>query len=161
MVTTQLHFKVEEQVTVVRLQRTSVSGFPLPGSVASCHALRPAPPSSNPACGFPALGSPGNSRLGHTQGAMFKNQLVELVSVEKSDKLTKQGCISYHDFALPFLGFRLVLPPLWSLIGSTFSINSLKTVFGQEWFSLKYHSRIDIKFFHITSVFFHQLSIPS
>ena len=52
-----------------RLRHTSVSGFPRCGSIAACHALRPAPPSSNPACGFPALGFPENSRLGHSQGA--------------------------------------------------------------------------------------------
>jgi hypothetical protein len=54
-------------MTMFRLQPTSVSGFPRRGSLAACHALRTDPPSSNPACGFPALGLPGNSRLGHSQ----------------------------------------------------------------------------------------------
>ena len=51
-----------------RLRPTSVTGFPRCGSIAACHAMRPTPPSSNPACGFPALGFPGNPRLGHSQG---------------------------------------------------------------------------------------------
>ncbi len=56
-----------------RLQHTSVSGFPRCGSIAACHTLRPAPPSSNRTCGFPASGFPGNSRLEHSQGvARFK-----------------------------------------------------------------------------------------
>jgi hypothetical protein len=55
-------------MTMFRLQPTSVSGFPRRGSLAACHALRTDPPSSNPACGFPALGLPENSRLGHSQG---------------------------------------------------------------------------------------------
>ena len=55
-------------MTVFRLRHTSVAGFPRCGSISACHALRPIPPSSNPACGFPALGFPGNSRHGHTQG---------------------------------------------------------------------------------------------
>jgi len=55
-------------MTMFRLQPTSVSGFPRRGSIAACHALRTDPPSSNPACGFPALGLPENSRLGHSQG---------------------------------------------------------------------------------------------
>ena len=55
-------------MTMFRLRPTSVSGFPRRGSLAACHALRPDPPSSNPACGFPALGLPENSRLGHSQG---------------------------------------------------------------------------------------------
>ena len=51
-----------------RLRPTSVSGFPRCGSISACLALRSIPPSSNPACGFPALGFPENSRSGHTQG---------------------------------------------------------------------------------------------
>jgi hypothetical protein len=51
-----------------RLRYTSVSGFPRCGSITACHALRSIPPSSNPACGFPALGFPGNCRSGHLQG---------------------------------------------------------------------------------------------
>jgi hypothetical protein len=35
----------------------------------ACHAMRPTPPSSNRTCGFPASGSPGSSRLGHSPGA--------------------------------------------------------------------------------------------
>jgi len=54
-------------MTMFRLQPTSVSGFPRCGSIAACHALRTDPPSSNPASGFPALGLPENSRLGHLQ----------------------------------------------------------------------------------------------
>ena len=51
-----------------RLRHTSVSRFPHRGSLSACLASRPDPPSSNPACGFPALGLPRNSRLGHSQG---------------------------------------------------------------------------------------------
>ncbi|MGD8769080.1 MAG: hypothetical protein PVJ06_03455 [Desulfobacterales bacterium] len=57
-------------MTKFRLQPTSVSGFPRRGSIAAYHALRPDPPSSNPACGFPALGLPENSRHGHLQGVV-------------------------------------------------------------------------------------------
>jgi hypothetical protein len=53
---------------VVRLRPTSVSGFPRCGSISVCHALRSIPPSSNPACGFPALGFRENSRSVHSQG---------------------------------------------------------------------------------------------
>ena len=64
-------------MTMFRLQPTSVSGFPRRGSLAACHALRTDPPSSNPACGFPALGLPENSHLGHLQGvARFKRSQV-------------------------------------------------------------------------------------
>ncbi len=55
-------------MTKFRLQHTSVSGFPRCGSIAACPALRPALPSSNRTCGFPAYGSPENSRLRHSQG---------------------------------------------------------------------------------------------
>ena len=55
-------------MTMFRLRPTSVSGFPRCGSLTACHALQTDPPSSNPASGFPALGLPGNSRLGHLQG---------------------------------------------------------------------------------------------
>ena len=54
-------------MTMFRLRPTSVSGFPRCGSISACHALRSIPPSSNPACGFPALGLPENSRSGHSQ----------------------------------------------------------------------------------------------
>jgi len=65
--------RVEEQVTVFRLRHTSVTEFPRCGSLAACHALRPTPPSSDRTCSFPASGSPGNSRLRHSQGvARFK-----------------------------------------------------------------------------------------
>ncbi len=50
-----------------RLRHASVTGFPRCGLASACLALRPIPPSSNRTCGFPASGSPGNSRLGHTQ----------------------------------------------------------------------------------------------
>jgi hypothetical protein len=50
-----------------RLRHTSVTGFPRCGSIAACRASRPAPPSSNRTCGFPASGSPENSRLRHTR----------------------------------------------------------------------------------------------
>jgi hypothetical protein len=51
-----------------RLRHPSVTGFPRCGSIAACHATRPTPPSSNRTCGFPASGSPGSSRLGHSPG---------------------------------------------------------------------------------------------
>ena len=64
-------------MTMFRLRPTSVSGFPRRGSLAACHALRTDPPSSNPACGFPALGLPENSRLEHLQGiARFKRSQI-------------------------------------------------------------------------------------
>jgi len=37
-------------------------------------------------------------------GSMLKNQVAELVSIEKGDKLTKQACISYHDPVLLVVG---------------------------------------------------------
>jgi hypothetical protein len=52
---------------MIRLQHTSVTGFPRCGLIAACHALRPIPPSSNRTCGFPASVFPENSRLGHSQ----------------------------------------------------------------------------------------------
>jgi hypothetical protein len=52
-----------------RLRHSSVSGFPMRALATACHAMRPTPPSSNRTCGFPASGSPGSSRLGHSPGA--------------------------------------------------------------------------------------------
>jgi hypothetical protein len=49
-----------------RLRHSSVSGFPIRALAIACHATRPTPPSSNRTCGFPASGSPGSSRLGHS-----------------------------------------------------------------------------------------------
>jgi hypothetical protein len=66
-------------------------------------------------------------------GVMFKNQVVELVSIEKSDELTKQACISYHNPVLLFLGCRLVWLKIRSPIRRTFSIDFSKKRFGQEW----------------------------
>ena len=57
-----------------RLRPTSVTGFPRCGSIAACHAVRPIPPSSNRTCGFPASGSPENSRRGHLQGVVRLNR---------------------------------------------------------------------------------------
>jgi len=90
-------------VTICRLQHTSVSGFPLRGSIAACHVLRPAPPSSNPACGFPALGFPENSRLGHTQGVArsLLSLLAQLTSQPREflrhlHLLAQSGCRSFQ-----------------------------------------------------------------
>ena len=67
-----------------RLRHTSVSEFPRCGSISACRALRPIPPSSNPACGFPALGFPENSRPGHTQGvARFRRSQVHQPQIHK------------------------------------------------------------------------------
>jgi hypothetical protein len=49
-----------------RLRHSSVSGFPVRALVVACRSTRPTPPSSNRTCGFPASGSPGSSRLGHS-----------------------------------------------------------------------------------------------
>jgi hypothetical protein len=46
--------------------------------------VRPIPPSSNPACGFPALGFPENSRLKHSQGvARFERSQVHQSQILK------------------------------------------------------------------------------
>ena len=50
-----------------RLRHSSGSGFPVRASIAVCHALRLTPPSSNRTCGFPASGSPGDTRIRHAQ----------------------------------------------------------------------------------------------
>jgi len=51
---------------------------------------------------------PGVIAFGILLGSMF-NQVVELVSIERSDTLTKQACISYYDPVLCFMvEFRLL-----------------------------------------------------
>jgi len=81
-----------------RLQLTSVSGFPRRGSLSACHALRTDPPSSKPASGFPAVGLPENSRLGHSQG---------VARLERSQIHQSQ-----------FLHVFVYAPALWSSKGS-------------------------------------------
>jgi len=51
---------------------------------------------------------PGVIAFGIPLGSMFKNHVVELVSIETGDTLTKQACMSYHDPVLRFMGFRFI-----------------------------------------------------
>ena len=66
-----------------------------------CHAVRPIPPSSNPACGFPALGFPENSRLKHSQG---------VARVERS-QVHQSQILKVHVHRLPFRKSKGPLTP--------------------------------------------------
>ena len=81
-----------------RLRHSSVSGFPLRALAVVCHALRPTPPSSNRtyAAQRPVSGSPGNSRLGHTQGvARFVKPKPRLLLHLSAQILSQSGKFSF------------------------------------------------------------------
>ena len=69
---------------MVRFQPTSVAGFPRCGSRAAYHTFHLPFPSSNRTCGFPASGSPEQSRHRHLQGSLSPRHATACLAFQPS-----------------------------------------------------------------------------